>query len=210
MKINIKGEGVNYMKKRKTIVLIFLLVFTVINLVGCKNLSKQTKEDIYEDFQKKITKMTSYTCKAEITIINNKSESKYIMNHTYKKPSYYKLEIIEPKNLNGKTTEYYKDKIIIKNKQLDDVIELPNVGDNKLYLFIGDFVQDFLQEDSINMSVSEKQLILERDLSHENSCLSKQILYIDKKTKNPVKMEILNSEGEKKFIVNYTDFQPKN
>ena len=103
-----------------------------------------------------------------------------------------------------------KDKIIIKNKQLDDVIELPNVGDNKLYLFIGDFVQDFLQEDSINMSVSEKQLILERDLSHENSCLSKQILYIDKKTKNPVKMEILNSEGEKKFIVNYTDFQPKN
>ena len=46
MNINIKGEGVNYMKKRKTIVLIFLLVFTVINLVGCKNLSKQTKEDI--------------------------------------------------------------------------------------------------------------------------------------------------------------------
>lgn len=108
-----------------------------------------------------------------------------------------------------KTTEYYKDKIIIKNKQLDDVIELPNVGDNKLYLFIGDFVQDFLQEDSINMSVSEKQLILERDLSHENSCLSKQILYIDKKTKNPVKMEILNSEGEKKFIVNYTIFNQR-
>ena len=50
--------------------------------------------------------------KAEITIINNKSQSKYIMNHTYKKPSYYKLEIIEPKNLNGKTIEYYKDKII--------------------------------------------------------------------------------------------------
>ena len=68
-------------------------------------------------------------------------------------------------------------------------------------------MQDFLQEDSINMSVSEKQLILERDLSHEKSCLSKQILYIDKKTKNPVKVEILNNEGEKKFIVNYTNFQ---
>lgn len=60
------------------------------------------------------------------------------------------------------------------------------------------------------MSVSEEQLILERDLSQENSCLSKQILYIDKKTKNPVKMEILNNEGEKKFIVNYTNFQPQN
>ena len=198
------------MIKRKTILSIFILIFLTINLVGCKNLSQQTKEDIYEDFQKKITKMTSYTCQADITVFNNKSQSKYTINHTYKKPSYYKLEIIKPENLNGKTIEYNKDKIIIKNKQLDDVVELPNVGDNKLYLFIGDFVQDFLQEDSINMSVSEKQLILERDLSHENSCLSKQILYIDKKTKNPVKMEILNSEGEKKFIVNYTDFQPKN
>ena len=198
------------MIKRKIILSIFILIFLTINLVGCKNLSQQTKEDIYEDFQKKITKMTSYTCQADITVVNNKSQSKYTINHTYKKPSYYKLEIIKPESLNGKTIEYNKDKIIIKNKQLDDVVELPNVGDNKLYLFIGDFVQDFLQEDSINMSVSEKQLILERDLSHENSCLSKQILYIDKKTKNPVKMEILNSEGEKKFIVNYTDFQPKN
>lgn len=198
------------MNKRKTIVLMLVLMFAIVNLVGCKSLGKQRKEDIYEDFQKKITKMTSYTCKADITVINNKSKSKYIINHTYKKPSYYKLEIVEPKNLNGKTIEYYKDKIIIKNKQLDDVIELPNVGDNKLYLFIGDFVQDFLQEDAINMSVSEEQLILERDLSQENSCLSKQILYIDKKTKNPVKMEILNNEGEKKFIVNYTNFQPQN
>ena len=198
------------MNKRKTIVLMLVLMFAIVNLVGCKGLGKQTKEDIYEDFQKKITKMTSYTCKADITVINNKSKSKYIINHTYKKPSYYKLEIVEPKNLNGKTIEYYKDKIIIKNKQLDDVIELPNVGDNKIYLFIGDFVQDFLQEDAINMSVSEEQLILERDLSQENSCLSKQILYIDKKTKNPVKMEILNNEGEKKFIVNYTNFQPQN
>ena len=198
------------MNKRKTIVLMLVLMFAIVNLVGCKSLGKQTKEDIYEDFQKKITKMTSYTCKADITVINNKSKSKYIINHTYKKPSYYKLEIVEPKNLNGKTIEYYKDKIIIKNKQLDDVIELPNVGDNKLYLFIGDFVQDFLQEDAINMSVSEEQLILERDLSQENSCLSKQILYIDKKTKNPVKMEILDNEGEKKFIVEYTNFESKN
>ena len=50
------------MIKRKTILSIFILIFLTINLVGCKNLSQQTKEDIYEDFQKKITKMTSYTC----------------------------------------------------------------------------------------------------------------------------------------------------
>ena len=187
------------MIKRKTILSIFILIFLTINLVGCKNLSQQTKEDIYEDFQKKITKMTSYTCQADITVFNNKSQSKYTINHTYKKPSYYKLEIIKPENLNGKTIEYNKDKIIIKNKQLDDVVELPNVGD--------DFVKDFKQKDSININDSDEQLILEKDISQESNYLSKQILYIDKKTKNPVKVEILNNEGEKKFIVNYTNFQ---
>ena len=47
------------MIKRKTILSIFILIFLTINLVGCKNLSQQTKEDIYEDFQKKITKNIS-------------------------------------------------------------------------------------------------------------------------------------------------------
>lgn len=197
------------MIKRKIIALLTVFIFIIINLIGCKSLTKQTKEQIYEDFQKQITSMTSYTCKANITIINNKTQSNYTINHTYKKPAYYKLEVIKPENLNGKVMEYYKDKIIIKNKQLDDVVELPNIGNNKLYLFIGDFVKDFSKEDSINIKDSNKQLILEKDISQESNYLSKQILYIDKNTKNPVKMEILNNEGEKKFIVDYVDFQIK-
>ena len=68
-------------------------------------------------------------------------------------------------------------------------------------------MQDFMQKDSINIKDSDEQLILEKDISQESNYLSKQILYIDKKTKNPVKVEILNNEGEKKFIVNYTNFQ---
>lgn len=198
------------MIKRKTILLIFILIFLITNLIGCKNLSQQSNEDIYEDFRKKMTEMRSYTCQADIIAFNNKSQTKYIINHTYKKPSYYKLEIQKPESLNGKTIEYRKDKIIIKNKQLDDVVELPNAGDNKLYLFIGDFIQDFTQKNNINIKDSDEQLILENDISQQSNYLSKQILYIDKKTKNPAKMEILNNEGEKKFIVNYTNFQSEN
>lgn len=197
------------MIKRKIIILLTVFILITINLIGCKSLSKQTKEEIYEDFQNKITSMTSYTCKANITIINNKTQNKYTINHTYKKPSYYKLEVIKPENLNGKVMEYYKDKIIIKNKQLDDVVEFPNIGNNKLYLFVGDFVKDFSKNNSISIKDSDKELILEKDISQESNYLNKQILYIDKNTKNPVKMEILNNEGEKKFIVDYDDFQMK-
>ena len=51
-----------------------------------------------------------------------------------------------------------------------------------------------MQKDSINIKDSDEQLILEKDISQESNYLSKQILYIDKKTKNPVKVEILNNE----------------
>ena len=44
-------------------------------------------------------------------------------------------------------------------------------------------------------------------MEKQQNTISKQILYIDKETRNPVKVEILNNEGEKKFIVNYTNFQ---
>ena len=197
-----------HMFKRKLMILFIL--FMCITLIGCSKVKQQTKEEIYSDFQKKINFMTSYTCTANITVINNKSQSKYIIKHTYKKPSYYKLEIIEPQNLKGKTMEYYENKIIIKNQKLGDVIELPKVGNNKLYLFIGDFIQDYSRKESVRMNFyNDDQLALEIDIP-ENIYFSKQILYIDKKTKNPAKMEILDNEGEKKFIVEYTDFQSKN
>lgn len=198
------------MFKKKTIGLFILCMCMIVSLIGCSKVKQQTKEEVYSDFQKKINYMTSYTCTANITVINNKSQSKYIINHTYKKPSYYKLEIIEPENLKGKTMEYYDNKIVIKNQKLGDVIELPKVGNNKLYLFVGGFIQDYSRKESVRMNFyNDDQLALEIDVP-ENIYFSKQILYIDKKTKNPVKMEILDNEGEKKFIVEYTNFESKN
>ncbi len=196
------------MLKIKKLTFITVFIFTILITVGCK-LSNPTKEDIYSEFQKKVTNMTYYTCQAEITAINNKSQSKYIINHTYKKPSYYKLDIISPENLKGKTIEYYKDKIIIKNKKIDDLIELPNIENNRQYLFVGDFIQSYIQEKNIKKTLSNEQLILEANIQADSIYFDKQILYIDKKTKNPVKMEILDKEGEYKFIVKYSNFEIK-
>lgn len=198
------------MFKRRIILLVIAFIFIIFNFAGCNKLKQQTEDEIYSDFQKKTNCMTSYTCTAHITVINNKSQNKYIVKHTYKKPSYYKLEMIEPESLKGKTTEYYEDKIVIKNPKLKDVIELPKVGNNKLYLFIGDFIQDYSRKESIKINFyNDDQLSLERDIP-DSIYYNKQILYIDKKTKNPVKMEILDNEGDQKFIVEYTDFQSKN
>ena len=75
------------MFKIKNITFVIVFIFIILTVTGCQ-LKNESKEDVYLAFQKKVTNMTSYICKAEVTAINNKSQSNYIINHIYKNPSY--------------------------------------------------------------------------------------------------------------------------
>ena len=105
--------------------------------------------------------MSSYKCIAEVEVIGNKSSHNYVFIHSYTKPDYYKLEVVEPEHLKGKTMEYKDDKVIITNPDIKDKIELPNADDNKQYLFIGDFIKNYLQNEEINIKLSNNSLMLE-------------------------------------------------
>ena len=154
--------------------------------------------------------MSSYKCIAEIEAIGNKSSHNYVFIHSYVKPDYYKLEVVEPKNLKGKTMEYKGDKVIVSNPDIKDKIEFPNMEDNRQYVFIGDFIKNYLQNEEVNIKLSNNSLILETTIPGNNKYFNKQILYVNKDTKNPEKMEILNDEGKPSFTVKYKKFECKN
>jgi len=193
-------------KKWIIISVIFITIFAIV--IGCQR-RESTKEEIYKEFQKKIIAMSSYKCIAEVEVIGNKSSHNYVFIHNYTKPDYYKLQVVEPKSLKGKTMEYKDDKVIISNPDIKDKIELPNTDDNKQYLFIGDFIKNYLQNEYVNIKLSNNNLILETIIPGDNEYFNKQILYINKETKNPEKMEILNNEGKPSFTVKYNEFKCK-
>ena len=97
------------MKKWTIIVAIFISIIVI--TIGCQR-RESTKEEIYKEFQKKIVTMSSYKCIAEVEAIGNKSSHNYVFVHSYNKPDYYKLEVVEPKHLKGKTMEYKDDKVM--------------------------------------------------------------------------------------------------
>lgn len=195
--------------KKKWTVLIVIMIGMLIFFIGCQK-KESTKEEVYGDFQKKISKMEGYNCIAEIQVAGNKSSQDYVMTHSYKKPDYYKLEVISPEHLKGKTMEYKDNKIFIKNPDINDLVEIPNVGNNSQYLFVGDFIKNYIQNETMKISLSDDNLVLETDIPGENKYFKTQILYINNKTKNPVKMEILDDKGNLKFNINYKDFEYKN
>lgn len=194
------------MKNKCYSLLIIIVSIITLYSVGCGR-KEYTKEEVYEDFQNQISKIESYTCNAKVEAIGNKENTTYIFKHTYKKPDYYKLEVKSPKNLQGKTIEYKGDKVLVKNPSINDTIELPNINNDSHYLFIGDFIKNYMQNESIILEVTKSELKIQTEIPGDNKYLKKQILYVDNKTKNPNKMEILDNEDKPIFIVTYEDFK---
>ena len=188
---------------------IMALTISIVGIsIGCQK-KEATKEEVYNEFQKKISVMSHYKCKADVEVIGNKSSHKYEFIHTYNKPDNYRVDVVSPKNLKGKTIEYKEDKILVKNPDINDAIELPNIGKNNQYMFIGDFIQNYLQNEDVEIKLSKNNLSLETYIPGDNQYFNKQVLYIDLDTKLPCKMEILDKTGEKRFIINYKDFEYK-
>lgn len=194
------------MKKKWATIVIVLL--SIIIVIGC-NKRESTKEEIYAKYQQKLVRIKSYTCLANVSVIGNKSTKEYSFKHEYNKPDDYSVLILAPKQLKGKSIKYTKEKIIVENNYINDKFELPNSGKENLYLFIGDFIKNSMQTDDIKIKMNKSSLILEICIPGESDYFSKQVLYIDKNTIIPTKLEIQDSVGDKKFIVNYEKFQYK-
>ncbi len=69
------------MRKKWTIVCIMFLALVII-VIGCQK--RQSTKEVYKDFQKQISDMNYYSCKAEVEVVGNKSPHNYVLIHTYK------------------------------------------------------------------------------------------------------------------------------
>lgn len=194
------------MKNKWFILLASFITMIFVFTVGCTN-KEYTSDELYEDFKDQISKVSSYTCIAKVEAIGNKENTTYIFKHTYKKPDYYKLEVKSPKNLKGKTIEYKNNKIIINNPKINDTVEFKNINNDSRYLFIGDFINNYRNDENTKLELTENELKIEVKIPGNNKYFNKQILYVNNKTKTPDKMEIVDNEENPRFIVTYEDFK---
>ena len=194
------------MKNKWSILLASFITMIFVFTVGCTN-KEYTSDELYEDFKDQISKVSSYTGIAKVEAIGNKENTTYIFKHTYKKPDYYKLEVKSPKNLKGKTIEYKNNKIIINNPKINDTVEFKNINNDARYLFIGDFINNYRNDENTKLELTENELKIEVKIPGNNKYFNKQILYVNNKTKTPDKMEIVDNEENPRFIVTYEGFK---
>ena len=196
------------MRKKWAIVILSLMAVVLIIGVGCQK-RQSTKEEAYKNFQKKITNMSSYKCKADIEVIGNKESQQYSLIHEYTDEDHFKLKVLQPEHIKGKTIEYKGNKIIVTNPNVNDKVVMDNVGEDSQHLFIGDFIKNYMQGEDIKIDLKNGDLKLTTSIPGNTKYFDKQILYINSKKNYPTKLEILDQEGNRRFEVNYSNFEYK-
>ena len=189
------------------IIIIFFIIFFSKNMANIfKTGNNNTSQTIVND----ILNIKSYELKAEIEIKSNKNENNYIIKQKYISPEYNSQEVIEPENIKGVIIEREGNKLKIQNTKLN----LTTMFNNYEYLSenvldLSSFIQECKNED-YKQKENSNEITLEISSKTANPYIVKKILYIDKKTAKPTKMEIKDNNQKAEIHILYTEVKINN
>jgi outer membrane lipoprotein-sorting protein len=192
------------LRSRSLLWIVFILL-----IVGC---APKTKEDLLYEAQKKLNKMESYSCQVEITVKGNKNPEKYIMKQWFKKPNKYKLEVIGPKDLQGKITIGNGQKAWIYHPGIKQVWMMEEFLNSKEQnMFLGYFLRNSLNSEEVKGNIEtleEKDYItIDTEIPGNHVYYHKERLWINLEHLEPYLLEVFDIKGEKRIEVKYSDFQ---
>lgn len=188
------------------ILLIFLIVS--IFLSSCSNPTAKNAKDV----QKFLMKLKTYRSDVVFVVTNNKSTNVYKAKHMYKFPDKYRIEIVEPSELNGQTTVYNGGKATIYHPQLNTYLVTQNYNNSlEFSSFIGAFIESFKNNGGARFkleSFRDKQCyVLEIPIKGENPYRALEKIWIDAELIIPVKAEILDKDNNVSAQVLYENFE---
>lgn len=186
--------------RNKYIILLCLFII----LSGCKR-----GNSLYE-ISKIVFEAKSYSAVADITINGNKGISKYKVKQFYTEPNKLRLETLEPNFLKGKVVILYENKWKMYHPLINASFEIPRPKDDDALILMGVIQKGvFMGEDSKLYSTVYKNVncvCIKSIVPGGNKFRYSSILYINKKSKLPMEMTILDEQGNINIEVSYSEF----
>ena len=198
------------MKKIVYSVIIFICIILIIffvknnyknNNIGNNNISKSS-----ESIVNNILNINSFKAKISVEITTNKNNTKYILNQKFAQPNITKQIVDEPKNIEGLTTIYDGNNLKINNTKLN----LNIIYENYQYicendLFLNSFIEDYKKSSESNYKEENDNIIMYTKT--DNNKMMYKILTIDKKTGNPIKLEIQDMNKNTNIYIIYNEIK---
>ncbi len=163
------------------VIIIFIIIFTFFYFYMAKK-NKFGNNITSQEMVNNILNLTSYEATIEVDVKSNKNANKYIIKQKYENPNYIQQEVLEPTNIKGVKIINKDNQLSIENTQLN----LKNIYENYSYLSKNDmdlisFINEYKEQNSNNCQEEKDTIIMKS---------KNKVLYIDKKSGKPLKMQI--------------------
>lgn len=184
-----------------------LLILLCAAFAGCSIIGANS----FEKVSKKLLKLDSYTCEVTMRVANNKSINEYRLKHYFKSPGKYKIEVIEPKELEGQTTIYNGSSSYIYHPRIDQYLITENFSSSADYnAFVGAFMERLKSTEDLKVSSvkegDKEFVIVEFAVSKPNRYMEQEKIWFDAENTVPVKAEIYGSDGKTNVQIYYDKF----
>ncbi|MCD7904574.1 MAG: outer-membrane lipoprotein carrier protein LolA [Clostridiales bacterium] len=195
------------MKKLKAL---FLFLSAVFIMAAC---SGGDKVSDYEKIHSRLSAMTAYRAVCRVTYCKSKTENTYVINQTAESGGKYKIEAVEPKDLEGTSILFDGNLIWLYNSSIDSKLQVASgENDRKKEIILFTFLKNETTSGaeaavSASSSKGEKYVVLEASIPGGDSNYSKEALYVDIKTGNPSRLVIYDGDGEEYITEEFTEFE---
>ena len=196
------------MKKKYYLILLFIIFIISVGFIFYKNSIKNLKIGNNKNSQEivdYILNLSSYEAEVTVNITSNKNSNKYILKQKDKE---HIQEVIEPSNIAGvKIINDGKNlKIENSNLNLNEIIEnYTNLENNNLDLSM--FIDEYKNSNESNYEEKDDEIIMKVKNDKENIYVKEKILYINKKTYKPVKLEIKDNKQKERIYILYNEVE---
>jgi len=192
-------------KKIILILLIFLAILIAIlaifeykNIISGNNINKSDKTDILN--------ISSYEANVTVEVNSNKNTNKYVINQKYISPNWFEQEIVEPQSIKGLTITTDGENVTLENKNLNLKNLYENFNGNVSNLSLKSFIDEYKEGSESETEETQDEIIMKTKITKsQNKYQMYQNLYINKKTKLPTKMEILDINKNRTVYILYNE-----
>lgn len=205
------------MKKNKKILYILVvitIIISIILIIFFNIMAKKSKignNNTSQEIVDYILNITSYESEIEVEVKSNKNNNKYIIKQDYKSNEENSQEILEPSNISGIKIIKNNNNLTIENSKLSlkKIIEdYIDIVQNDLDLKA--FIDDYKNNNNSNFEENEKQIIMKTNKTEENMYHKYKLLYINRNTLLPEKLEIKDTNQNTVIYIIYNKIKIKN
>jgi len=195
--------------KKKYWLILLIIVIVIGGIIFYKNRVKDSKSGNNKTSQEivdYILNISSYEVQVTVNVTSNKNSNKYILKQTYQPPNISMQEVIEPSNISGVKIENDGTNLKLENSQLNlnTILENYNyLGDNCLDL--SSFIEDYKLDSEAKFEEKDTEIIMKTSSNIKNIYAQEKNLHIDKKTMNPIQMEIKDNQQKTTIYILYNE-----